>query len=159
MQCKFVMRCLICIFLIACFQANADTPDQTALNMVKTLQLGSNLAAFSKRAAFRTQTYASMVKNSGSDKAEKIMKEELLRLLPKYQEQWDKNLAQSYLEHFTPTELESLARKQKNSPYINKLQSEQAKVGASMQKKSNSVLVKFVTEAVKTAFQRASEAK
>ena len=56
-------------------------------------------------------------------------------MLPKYQDQWNKNLASAYAEHFTPEEMESLTRGKQKSPYLSKFKEKETQVDTAMQTK------------------------
>ena len=77
-----------------------------------------------------------------------------LRLVqPKYQIQWDKNLAESYAEFFTSDELKLATYGSPSIQFANKLSAKQGGVGLSMETKSTPVLVAFVSEAMYAAFK------
>src|SRR5258706_5815915 len=81
-----------------CLAADAET---AALEMVKKLRLGDNMRAIGLQAASRTQTYLIITKNVGPERARSIVTEELEKAAPKYQGQWDKNLASAYAPLFS----------------------------------------------------------
>lgn len=134
-----------------CFASEAS---DAALSMVKTLGLGNNLIQMGLRVATTTQTFRIIAQKLGKEKATALVKEDLENVLPKYQEQWNKNLAQSYAEHFNSTELHSVANEKQSSQYFPKFKSKQSEVGRSMQAKSTTVLTEFVTEAMNKSFAR-----
>ncbi len=127
--------------------------------MVKRLRLGENMKAIGLQAASRTQTYLIITKSVGPDKARTVVAEELDKTAPKYQSQWDKNLASAYAPLFSAEELQSIAEKQRQSPHINKFMSKQKEVGAAMQAKSTELLKSYVTEAMTGAFRRVAPTK
>jgi len=122
--------------------------------MVQKLRLGENLGPMGLQAATRTVTYQVIVKSVGADKARTLVADELAKARPKYQGQWDKNLAASYAPLFTPDELTSIAEKQRQSPHINKFMAKQNEVGAAMQSKSTQLLTQYVTEAMTAAYSK-----
>jgi hypothetical protein len=130
-----------------------------ALSMVKTLHLGNNLETMSYRVASSSQTYSMIVKKAGDSTAQSLTKEELKRLQPKYQEQWDKNLALSYAEFFDPIELQSISTEKQSSKYADKFASKQNDVGRSMQSISTKLLTDFVSEAMLNVFNNEYVAK
>lgn len=139
-----------------CFAAE---PETAALQMVKALRLGDNLGALGFHAASRTVTYQMIIKTVGSEKARALVTEELDKAKPKYQERWDKNLAASYALLFSADEFQSIAEKQKQSPYLNKFLSKQNEVGSTMQSKSSGLLTEYVTEALGNAFRKTAPTK
>lgn len=136
----------------------AETYD-VALSMVKTLQLGNNLEPMSYRVATTTQTYLMVVQKAGASAAQSLTKDELKRLQPKYQEQWDANLARSYSEFFDSNEMQSITSEKKSSKYVGKFSSKQNDVGRSMQSKSTKLLTDFVSEAMLNVFTKVNGGK
>ena len=67
-----------------------------------------------------TQTGRNIVQAIGPQKAQALVKDEINKARPKYHEQWDENLAASYVEFFTSDELKSISEKGKTSPHANK---------------------------------------
>jgi hypothetical protein len=96
-------------------------------------------------AAKRTHTYGRVPVGSAE--------REIHRLVQKYQAQWDANLASAYSNHLTPTELQSLAKNGKSSPYIENLKQAQPLVGDDMKKTSSDILNQLVTEALTNSFR------
>lgn len=133
---------------------SAAEPDSAAMKMVNKLRLGDNMSMMAYQAAISTQTYRMIVQEFGSEKAQMVIKSELDKARPKYQLQWNKNLAASYAEFFTPQELESLTEKKKSSPFVDKFMAVQNELGASMKVKSKDVLTEFAAEAVSNAYSR-----
>jgi hypothetical protein len=140
----------------ACFAAD---PELAALDMVKRLRLGENMKDIGLQAASRTQTYLIITKTVGPEKARAVVTEELGKAAPKYQGQWDRNLASAYAPLFSAEELQSIAEKQRQSPYINKFMSKQNEVGTAMQAKSTELLKSYLTEAMTAAFRQVAPAK
>src|SRR5476651_824793 len=91
----------VLLTLSPCFAAE---PEAVALQMVKSLRLGDNLGVLGFHAASRTVTYQVITKTVGSERARALVTEELDKAKPKYQEQWDKNLAASYAPLFSADE-------------------------------------------------------
>ena len=135
----------------SCLAADSEA---AALQMVKKLRLGENLGQMGFQVVSRTVTYQVIIRSVGADKARALVTEELNRARPKYQDQWDKNLAASYAPIFTADELNSIAEKQRQSPHINKFLSKQNDVGAAMQSKSTELLKQFTTEAMTNAYSK-----
>lgn len=151
---------VILTFFLSVSACLASEASDVALSMVKTLGLGKNLGQMGLRVATTTQTFRMIAQKLGNEKATVLVKEDLENVLPKYQEQWNKNLAQSYAEHFNSIELRSIANEKQSSQYFPKFKSKQSEVGRSMQAKSTAVLTEFVTEAMnKSLAQAQSEAQ
>src|SRR5262245_8185599 len=111
---------IVLLGFLACSAAFGADSNAVALDMVKRLRLGENMKSIGLQTALRTQTYLIIAKTVGADKARTIVTEELGRVAPKYQGQWDKNLASAYAPLFTVEELQSITEKQRQSPHINK---------------------------------------
>ncbi len=126
--------------------------DDPAIVMVKTLGLGANLSSMSFSAAMMTQTYQGMSNEIGPAKSKELLKKELDRTIPKYQEQWDRNLADSYSSLLTQEEMESLTKLKQQSPYVAKFRTVQNQAGANMQTKSKELLTTVISEALNNAF-------
>jgi hypothetical protein len=130
-----------------------------ALSMVKTLHLGNNLETMSYRVASASQTYLMVVKKVGDSAAQSLTKGELKRLQPKYQEQWDANLARSYAEFFDSNELQSIASEKKSSIYIGKFFQCEMRLGKVCRQKSTKLLTDFVSEAMLNVFENVNGLK
>ena len=147
---------IACLAWSACFAAD---PEAAALDMVKRLRLGDNMKAIGLQAASRSQTYLIIAKTVGPEKARAVVTEELDKAAPKYQPQWDRNLASAYAPLFSAEKLQSIAEKQRQSPHINKFMAKQNEIGAAMQSKSKGLLTDYVTEAMSSAFRRVAPTK
>lgn len=143
--------------LLSVSVAFASEAGDAALSMVKTLRLGNNLVPMALQVATSTQTYSQIVNEVGDVKAKGFVMVELDNALPEFQEQWNKNLAQSYAAYFDPSELRSIASEKQASKYFPKFQAKQTEVGKMMQDKSRGLLDEFVTEAVTKAFKRVAK--
>ena len=140
----------------ACFAAD---PEAAALDMVKRLHLGDNMKTIGLQAALRSQTYLIITKSVGPEKGRSVVSEELERVAPKYQGQWDKNLASAYAPLFSAEELQSIAEKQRQSPHFSKFMAKQNEVGAAMQSKSTELLKSYIADAMTSAFRRVAPKK
>src|SRR6185295_6899575 len=98
---------LVLIASLAFSPAQAATASEAALAMVEKLQLGENISAISLRVAATTPAYRNLVSALGQNRALVLVRDEINSVRPKYQAQWDRNLAASYAELFTVPELES----------------------------------------------------
>ena len=135
----------------------AQTPttrDQAiALDAVRKLGLGRNLPMLALQAASRTQTYAIAVSQLGEPRARALLVQQVQQAAPRYQDQWDRNLAASHLERLTAAELASIAELGPNSPSMPKLLSEQNAIGTAMQARSARLLTDMVAEVLAALFQ------
>ncbi len=120
-----------------------------ALQMVQALGLGKNLEAMSYKVAKVSQTHLGVASKVGPQKADQWLREELIATVPKYQDRWDRNLAQAWAPLLTAEELESVATKKRGSPHFAKFMSLRNQAGAAMQAKSQALLATVVAEALK----------
>ena len=125
--------------------AMQQTADPAA-DFVHNFRLGRNLESMANAVARMTHTYG-MVDPSR-------LTAEIHRLVPKYQPQWDANLAKAYAVHFSPDELRSLARHGNASPYLAKLRQQRSAVGTDMQASSSPILQALVVEALGNVFEQ-----
>lgn len=135
--------------------ASADTP---ALNEARTLvakaHMGSNLPAIALSTAQGTVSYSVIAEKLGADDANRIVSEEITALLPKYQAQWDENLARAYEKSFSEEELSSLVADGPASQYVEKVKAQQATVAGDMRSTSEPIVVALVTEALKATMEK-----
>lgn len=140
---------LLLAVLLASF-ASAASPD-VALKMVQQLSLGTNFTDLATRAASSTQTWRMIEAAVSPAKAKELLAKQLQLTLPKYQAEWNNNLALSYAEVLTDQEMISLTQYGRNSPYVDKLGSVGREVGAKMQARSTDLLTKATTEVISGA--------
>ena len=127
----------------------SGTPLQNlAYEFVTVQKVGNNLAPFALQATMRTLTYASLVKQVGASKAQFVVEQEINKLLPDYQEEWNGNLAKAYAMHFSPDELSSLATDGLQSPYSDQVAKRGDDIGIDMQQLSQPLLKEFVARVV-----------
>jgi hypothetical protein len=141
---------LMLLLTVPLFSYAVDGAD-AASSFVKQRHLGNNLRSIAFLVASRTVTFAIIAKRNGVPDAQTLVREELDRLQPKYQENWDANLAASYAEFLSSDELISLTNEGPSSPAAAKFSSVQSLVGRSMQSKSTAILQAFVSEALEDA--------
>ena len=128
-----------------------------ALEFVKAQRLGDNLSALALTTASRTQTYSMLVSKLGADQARVVTIRELDALLPNYQSVWNLNLASVYAKHFSVEELRSLAAEGRRSQFANKVVERQSQIGNDVRSLSQPLLIKYVTEAMKIAFEKSTK--
>src|SRR6185369_4272414 len=114
-----------------------------AADLVHNFRLGSNLESMANSVAASTHTNGTILPGSATF--------EIHKLLPKYQPQWDANLAKAYSNHLAAQELRSLAKDGPSSPYADKLKQVQPLVAADMRQMSEGLLKQLVTEALVNA--------
>jgi hypothetical protein len=149
------MICSLLIWSAFSFVANpalSESQDDKMLLIIKQVKLGNNLSGIAYQGILNTQTYRMVVNKIGEDKANEIVKKELAADLPKYQDQWDKNLASTYLHYFTPDEMESIFKDKELSPYASKYLAERQNVGKAMMEKSKALVINLNTEVLTNIF-------
>ena len=146
---------LLCTTPAPPLAAQTPTPqDQaTALDAIRKLGLGRNLPMLAFQAASRTQTYAIAVSQIGDSRARGLLVQQVQQAAPRYQDQWDRNLAASHLERLTAAELASVAELGPNSPSVPKVLSEQNAIGTAMQARSSRLLTDMVAEVLEALFR------
>jgi ubiquinone biosynthesis protein UbiJ len=128
---------------------SAETPSlDAARTLVAKAHIGRNLPALALLAAQRTVTYAMIASKLGSSGASSAIAEQINALLPKYQPDWDENLAHAYGKSFSAKELSSLAAEGTSSKYMGKVKAQQAAISGDMQARSKPILIALVTEAL-----------
>lgn len=130
-----------------------------ALRMVKTLRLGENLAGMTYQFAKLTTTYRGVEVTIGTQKADELLRSEIVAALPKYQEQWNKNLAQAWAPLMTNAEIESVTTEKQQSPFSGKFVSLQDKAGAAMKIKSEPLLKDVLADVLGHVFEKAMPKK
>ncbi|HCT06238.1 MAG TPA: hypothetical protein DIW86_12820 [Pseudomonas sp.] len=129
--------------------ASADIPVSPATrDFVAKQHLGKNLPQFAQVLAKTTVTYGMVAEKIGPAEAGKALDEQITQLLPKYQPQWDLNLAEAYQQSFTDEEMASLAAEGRASKYASKVSAKQQEVSDRMQAKSTPVLKALITDAL-----------
>ena len=146
-------------FSLATLSANpawADDrdPNKAALAFVKQQQVGSTLELMGYRIAVTTTTFAGLAKKLGPDRSLAVLRDELHRASPEYQDKWDANLATAYAKFFTTSELNSLAHDGTSSPAAPKLVQMQGTVGQEMQSLSMPLLQDYVSKALTAALSQ-----
>ena len=132
-----------------CLAAESAT---SAMALIKKTGMGRNLTSLSYQYAQGTVTYQMIVVNIGHVSARSLLLKEINAALPKYQDQWDKNLAEAYAETFSAAELESLAENPKDSPYVAKVIANREQIGRLMHEKSIDLLRELIAKALLGAF-------
>lgn len=135
--------------------ACANTSQDVALKLVEKYRLGQNLSAISYQVASQTQTYQIIVNELGQQKGRSTVEAEIDKLIPSYKNQWNKNLASSYVEIISVEKLQSLVDEGRSSQYSNELKLKQNQIGPLMQSRSQTLINELVTKALNAAFNHA----
>lgn len=145
------------LVLIACLlqdlprQAHADEVEDTALTLVRERHLGDSLGWLGYQVASKTAAFATLVQALGKTQAQALVQDELQRLQPEFQPEWDRNLAAAYAHSFTAEELRSLNQGGGSPSLANKFRARNSEVGADMKARSAELLGNFVNQALDNA--------
>lgn len=134
--------------------ARASEVEDSALAYVEDRHLGESLGWLGYQVASRTATFGSIVESVGKTQAQELVKDELQRLQPQFQSQWDRNMAAAYAQSFSADELRALNRGDKEPQLANKLRAKQNDVGTDMKARSADLLKEFVSQALNSAMAR-----
>ena len=149
---------IVLALLIATFGAllphasYAQSAKDSAIQMVEKQKLGNNLTNIGMVTASRTQPFKKIVEKLGEAQGTALLKSEIDRFAPKYQKQWDENLAIAYASVLTPAELNSMASEGQGSKHMQKMVSVQSEVATKMQASSSKLLNEFITDALRSAY-------
>lgn len=134
------------------FQAvHAEDKQAIALDMVQKYDFGRNLQLIGFSLARGTQVYPGLLNSLGGGRGDAVIQRELARLAPKYQAQWDSNLAASYSAVYSISELKSFADQGPASDQITAFNAKRGNVGTLMRDKSQDLLDRYVSEALENA--------
>ena len=147
-----IAKIIITITVLSLAPITFASSEDDAIAFVNKAGLGRNLSKIALRVATNTQTYRIMVADLGKSEASILVGKHLQKSVGNHQKEWNKNLANSYLEFFSGVELNSIISEKSDSPYFSKFRNKQKDVGGRMQEKSNKLLQKIVAEALKNAF-------
>jgi len=111
-----------------------------AADLVRNFRLGSNLEQMAIAVAGMTHTSTSVP--AGEVAAE------IHRLAPKYQAQWDENLAKAHSRHLSPEALRSIATEGRGSSFYPALEQNRLAISADMKAMSSPILQQLVAEAL-----------
>jgi hypothetical protein len=134
--------------------ALASEVDDSALAFVEDRHLGESLGWLGYQVASRTATFGSIVEAVGKTQAQTLVKDELQRMQPQFQAQWDRNLAAAYAQSFSADELRALNRGDDQPMLSNKLRAKQNDVGMDMKARSADLLKDYVSQALNNAQAR-----
>lgn len=128
--------------------AQAEDGQAVALSMVQKYDFGRNLQLIGFSLARGTQVYPGLLDALGGGRGDAVIQRELARLAPKYQTQWDNNLAASYSAVYSVAELKSFAEEGPASDQITAFNQKRGNVGMLMRDKSQDLLDRYVSEAL-----------
>ncbi|WP_285415194.1 hypothetical protein [Pseudomonas sp. efr-133-TYG-5] len=135
----------------------AETPShRDAKVFVNQAQIGRNLRGIALTVATQTVSFTTLAAKLGRADASSAVSQEIDALLPKYQPQWDENIAQAFEKTFSEEELSSLALEGRSSRYASKVREQQNKIGMAMESSSKPILTEMVSEALNAALSKQS---
>lgn len=135
---------------------HAQSDQTVAMQFLQKTKINLNLYMLSHNVIINTTTFQIMVKNGGLQKAQNLVLQNMRQVLPKFQPQWDANMAEIYVKHFSSVELQSLADEGLKSPWVQKMQSPvvQDVVGNEIREKSSALLQEAAAEVLSRAFEQ-----
>lgn len=148
-----LLALVVCLMQDVSRPAQADEAEDTALILVRERHLGDSLGWLGYQVASHTVTFANLVEQLGKTQAQELVQNELQRLQPEFQAQWDRNLAAAYAHAFTAQELRSLNDGDDSPELANKFRARNNDVGADMKARSADLLGDFVSQALNSAMQ------
>lgn len=128
--------------------------EQNAVEMLRETGVTKNFPMMCLQTAVMTQTYAIMVSSIGKEKTMQILINETKAITPKYQEQWDKNMAKAWAPYLSDEEMISIKLEKQKSPYATKFMAQQDKVGPVMQSLSKDLLTSTTSEIITSSFKK-----
>ena len=122
------------------------TPDiAIAVDFVRKTRINGNFKVIVARVVQVTTTFA-MLATEHPITVVPVFREKLYQVTANYQDEWDRNLAESYLAIFTANELASLTEQGRKSPYFGKFQAEMENAGEFMKQRSEPLAAKASAE-------------
>ena len=150
-----ILSFVLAIFLLLpASMSVAASADEVALSFIEKYGIGNNLAALSYQIASNTQTYKIISNKVGELKAQELVKSEINKLVPSYQNQWNKILSSSYAEVFSLEKLQSLLDEGPASKYSGEVKEKQKEIGSLVHVKSKDLLNELLTKALGSALSK-----
>jgi hypothetical protein len=84
----------------------------------------------------------------GQEEVNRVVRMKIQPVIKNHIEEWEINLAATYLEFFSPEELDSLAKLRTSSPYFDAFRAKSAQVGPRMRERTGGLLREATAEAV-----------
>jgi len=139
---RWILCLLVGLYFVPAMAGAVEetTPEERSLFLVKMYRFDKTLRPISYRLASNTQTFRMMVDEVGAEKAERMMRSELNKVIPQYQEQWNQNLAAAYAEVLSEEEVRSLTYDGAQSQHVGVLK--------------QGLLSEMVTQAMTAAYRR-----
>jgi len=134
---------------------NAEAHELEVMGLLQRLGVTGNLTQLAHAASLNTVTVRGVMGRIGPEPTLGLLREEIARIAPKYQERWDRNLARAHLMHLNVVELRSFSLGLARSPYREKYLAAQDPIGGDMQRLSSSLLTDMVGEVIRAIFERA----
>lgn len=144
---KLLFYVLVPFTLVSLLSCAADS-ENIALAFVQKYNLGQKLTPVSYEYATFSQIYRVIVNKVGEENAKRIVNNEIDKLIPDYQNQWNIHLASSYAEVIGTEKLQSLFDEGSSSQYSGELIEKQQKIGELMMEKSTDLLNEIMTKAL-----------
>jgi len=148
----------ICVLLTACSPSAQSTTLESApagesskdiaLALVHKYNLGKNLTPISYYFATQSPFYGMISNKVGEENAKNIINNEVDKLVPEYQDQWDKYLASSIAEVLSADKLQSILDKGSSSEHLIEFEEKGKEIEKLMDSKSYDLLIDLMTKAM-----------
>jgi hypothetical protein len=135
-------------------QPAEDAATASALKMVESTRLGDNLMVMCGKKLSSTDVYKTIIASADEATAHAILKKALDDVLPNYQAQWNRNLADTYIGLLSAAEMESIAVLREKSPHVSKMLIASNQAGAIMQKESAELFKSACDNVMQAVLQR-----
>jgi hypothetical protein len=144
---------LMCCVLAPALPAFAAT-EASCMEMVKGVKLGATFGEMLFQSGTSTQTYVMLANKVGSEKAEAMFRQEMVPVVARYQEEWNRNLARAWAKQLTDAECQSLGKLGGKSPHRQRFESTSQAAGEAMNTTSAPLLRRAASEVLYAAFAR-----
>jgi len=149
---------IVCLLITACSPSAQSTTlekapvsvssEDVGLALVHKYNLGKGLTPISYHFATQSPFYEMISNKVGEENAKNIINKEVDKLVPEYQEQWDKYLASSISTVLSADKLQSLLDKGSSSEYSVEFEEKGKEIEQLMDSKSYDLLIDLMTKAM-----------
>jgi hypothetical protein len=144
-------RSILALALLAlCFACPAYAQEAAGgdhlVQLIKDNGEGNNLKRIIYRSVMADDAYKAAVARMGDFDAQDVTVQQIDAMLPAYQDQWNRNLAASFLDYFTPDEVESILKDGPASPYSYRYQVQRENISKAMDARSHDLVMQFIAE-------------
>ena len=150
--------CSLCFFALFSTQALSDAVDEAQVFVLRHDSQSDDLLRLSKGHIESTEAYKTIINSIGEEKADRLIFKSFLDVQCPYRIEWERSLAESYLEVFSIYELNSIAKEAKKSPYYSKFIESRKAIGESALLRSENTIKAVAAKAIEKAIASFKEA-